>query len=99
MWGALGSVDDYYRAFFVREGGDFLYRVFSAYDVRDLRYRNDFRFIGDEFFDFVKVDAAVLFAVDVSERRASFAFYNTCEEADKLINSIKTIRERMGYGK
>ena len=31
--------------------------------------------------------------------RASFAFYNTCEEADKLINSIKTIRERMGYGK
>lgn len=31
--------------------------------------------------------------------RASFAFYNTIEEADKLINSIKTIRERMGYGK
>lgn len=31
--------------------------------------------------------------------RASFAFYNTIDEADKLINSIKTIRERMGYGK
>ena len=31
--------------------------------------------------------------------RASFAFYNTKEDADKFINSLATVRERMGYGK
>ena len=31
--------------------------------------------------------------------RASLAFYNTKEEADHLIESLSTIRERMGYGK
>lgn len=31
--------------------------------------------------------------------RASFAFYNTVEDAEKFINSLSTIRERMGYGK
>lgn len=34
-----------------------------------------------------------------STARASFAFYNTEEEADRLIDSLKTLRERMGYGK
>ena len=34
-----------------------------------------------------------------SAARASFAFYNTEEEADRLIDSLKTLRERMGYGK
>lgn len=31
--------------------------------------------------------------------RASFAFYNTKEDADKFLESISTVRERMGYGK
>lgn len=31
--------------------------------------------------------------------RASFAFYNTKEDADKFLESLSTIRERMGYGK
>ena len=31
--------------------------------------------------------------------RASFAFYNTREDADKFLESLSTIRERMGYGK
>lgn len=31
--------------------------------------------------------------------RASFAFYNTFDDADKFINSLSTVRERMGYGK
>ena len=31
--------------------------------------------------------------------RASFAFYNTKEDADRFINSLATVRERMGYGK
>ena len=31
--------------------------------------------------------------------RASFAFYNTEEEVDRLLQSLSTIRERMGYGK
>ena len=30
--------------------------------------------------------------------RASFAFYNTEEEVDRLLQSLYTIRERMGYG-
>ena len=30
--------------------------------------------------------------------RASFAFYNTEEEIDRLLQSLSTIRERMGYG-
>lgn len=30
--------------------------------------------------------------------RASFAFYNTEEEVDRLLQSLSTIRERMGYG-
>ena len=34
-----------------------------------------------------------------SATRASFMFYNTLEEADRLIESVSTIRERMGYGK
>ena len=34
-----------------------------------------------------------------STARASFAFYNTEEEADRLIDSLNTLRERMGYGK
>ena len=34
-----------------------------------------------------------------STARASFAFYNTEEEADRLVDSLKTLRERMGYGK
>ena len=34
-----------------------------------------------------------------STARASFAFYNNEEEADRLIDSLKTLRERMGYGK
>ena len=31
--------------------------------------------------------------------RASFAFYNTEEEVDRLLASVSTLRERMGYGK
>lgn len=31
--------------------------------------------------------------------RASCAFYNTLDEVDRLLDSLKTIRERMGYGK
>lgn len=31
--------------------------------------------------------------------RASFAFYNTKEDADRFIDSLSTVRERMGYGK
>ncbi len=31
--------------------------------------------------------------------RASFAFYNTNDDADKFIDSLSSIRERMGYGK
>lgn len=34
-----------------------------------------------------------------SATRASFMFYNTLEEADRLIESVSTIRERMGYGR
>ena len=30
--------------------------------------------------------------------RASFAFYNTKNEVDRLLQSLSTIRERMGYG-
>lgn len=30
--------------------------------------------------------------------RASFAFYNTDKEVDRLIASLSTVRERMGYG-
>ena len=40
--------------------------------------------------EFLKINATT---------RASFAFYNTKEEADRLIESLSTIRERMGYGK
>ena len=32
-----------------------------------------------------------------STTRASFMFYNTVEEADALVKSIATVRERMGY--
>lgn len=35
----------------------------------------------------------------LSTVRASFAFYNTEAEADRLLASLSTIRERMGYGK
>ena len=31
--------------------------------------------------------------------RASFAFYNTKEDADRFLDSLSTVRERMGYGK
>lgn len=31
--------------------------------------------------------------------RASCAFYNTSDEVNRLLDSLKTIRERMGYGK
>ncbi len=31
--------------------------------------------------------------------RASFAFYNTPSDTDRLIESLSTVRERMGYGK
>lgn len=34
-----------------------------------------------------------------SATRASFMFYNTNEEADRLVKSIASIRERMGYGR
>lgn len=34
-----------------------------------------------------------------SATRASFMFYNTEEEADLFVQSIASIRERMGYGK
>ena len=34
-----------------------------------------------------------------STARASIAFYNTEEEVDRLLNSLSTLRERMGYGK
>ena len=34
-----------------------------------------------------------------STARASIAFYNTEEEIDRLLKSISTLRERMGYGK
>ena len=30
--------------------------------------------------------------------RASFAFYNTAADAEKFIDSLSTVRERMGYG-
>ncbi|MBP5181375.1 MAG: aminotransferase class V-fold PLP-dependent enzyme, partial [Clostridiales bacterium] len=33
-----------------------------------------------------------------SAARASIMFYNTEEEIDKLADSLKTIRRRMGYG-
>ena len=33
-----------------------------------------------------------------SSARASFMFYNTVEEAERLINSLSGVRERMGYG-
>ena len=35
----------------------------------------------------------------LSTTRASFAFYNTMDEADRLLSSLSTLRERMGYGK
>ena len=31
--------------------------------------------------------------------RASFSFYNTTEEADRFIACLRTVREKMGYGK
>ena len=31
--------------------------------------------------------------------RASFAFYNTENDVDRLLDSLSSIRERMGYGK
>ena len=31
--------------------------------------------------------------------RASFAFYNTDEDVDRFVESLSTLRERMGYGK
>ena len=31
--------------------------------------------------------------------RASLAFYNTTEEIDRLVSSLASVRERMGYGK
>ena len=31
--------------------------------------------------------------------RASFVFYNTADDAEKFIDSLSTVRERMGYGK
>lgn len=34
-----------------------------------------------------------------STARASLAFYNTEDEVDRLLNSLSTLRERMGYGK
>ncbi len=34
-----------------------------------------------------------------STARASLAFYNTEEEVDRLLGSLSTLRERMGYGK
>lgn len=34
-----------------------------------------------------------------STARASIAFYNTEDDIDRLLNSISTLRERMGYGK
>jgi cysteine desulfurase/selenocysteine lyase len=34
-----------------------------------------------------------------STTRASFMFYNTEDEVDKFIESLSTVRERMGYGK
>ena len=34
-----------------------------------------------------------------SAARASIAFYNTEEEIDRLLASVSTLRERMGYGK
>jgi cysteine desulfurase/selenocysteine lyase len=34
-----------------------------------------------------------------STTRASFMFYNTEAEVDKFIESLSTVRERMGYGK
>lgn len=34
----------------------------------------------------------------MSTMRASLAYYNTYEEIDRLAASIKTVRERMGYG-
>ena len=34
-----------------------------------------------------------------SSTRASMMFYNTPEEIDALIESVSTIRRRMGYGK
>ena len=34
-----------------------------------------------------------------STARASLAFYNTEAEVDRLLDSISTLRERMGYGK
>lgn len=33
-----------------------------------------------------------------SSVRASFMFYNTVEEAERLIKSLSSVRERMGYG-
>lgn len=33
-----------------------------------------------------------------SATRASFMFYNTLDEADKFVQSIASVRERMGYG-
>lgn len=33
-----------------------------------------------------------------SSVRASFMFYNTVEEAERLIRSLSSVRERMGYG-
>ena len=33
-----------------------------------------------------------------SSVRASFMFYNTVEEAERLIKSLASVRERMGYG-
>lgn len=33
-----------------------------------------------------------------STTRASFMFYNTEEEADAFVNSVASVRERMGYG-
>ena len=42
------------------------------------------------------IDSEALFFRTV---RASFAFYNTIDDAEKFIDSLSTVRERMGYGK
>ena len=33
-----------------------------------------------------------------STARASFAFYNTEEDADRFVAAVSSLRERMGYG-
>ena len=50
-------------------------------------------------FSAVFAQPLLAFLKHPSTARASLAFYNTEAEIDRLLDSLSTLRERMGYGK